>query len=246
MPGPQGPGCHLNRKKMLPRSTSRKEALTTLVARKGANHQRLAARVARHPALLAEALDGLGSAEPRIEYGCSKLLRLLSEAQPGLLYPRFDFFAGLLDCDNNFLKWDAARIVARLSAVDSRRKLDPMLTRYLQPIGGPVMITAANLIGNSAVIALARPELAGRLARAVLKVERAEYQTAECRNVAIGHAVDSFGKFFHLLNTRDKATVVKFVRRQKSNRRNAVKKKVAAFLKQHGLEPATRRRCAAP
>jgi hypothetical protein len=220
------------------KSTVQPTPFLAAIARKGASPDRVAERVAGEPGLLPEILAGLGADEPRVKYGCSKVLRLVSQKHPAVLYPRFDFFAGLLDADNNFLKWDAARVVANLASADAEGKLEPLLNRYLGPIGGPVMITAANLIVNAATIALARPELAGRLARAVLKVERAEYQTAECRNVAIGHAIESFGRFFHLLEAQEKAAVVKFVRRQLANRRNAVRKKAAAFLKRHATSPA--------
>lgn len=220
------------------KSTAKPTPFQAAIARKGAGPDRLAERVATEPALLPEVLAGLRADEPRIKYGCSKVLRLVSQKHPALLYPRFDFFAGLLDSDNNFLKWDAARIIASLAAVDSRGKLKPILNRYLRPIGGPVMITAANLVGNAATIALARPDLADRLACAVLKVERAEYQTAECRNVAIGHAIESFARFFHLLKAKRKPAVVQFVRRQLKNRRNAVRKKAAAFLKRRESESA--------
>jgi hypothetical protein len=219
-------------------SKTRLTSFMEAIARKGASLDRLAERVAADPALLPEILAGLGADEPRIKYSCSTVLRLVSQNHPAILYPRFDFFAGLLEADNNFLKWDAARVLANLSAADSEGKLEPILTRYLRPIGGPAMITAANLIVNAATIALARPALAGRLARAVLKVERAEYQTAECRNVAIGHAIKSLGRFFHLLDAKEKTAVVKFVRQQLDNRRNAVRKKAAAFLKLHGCSPA--------
>jgi len=166
------------------------------------------------------------------------VLRLVSQKCPAILYPHFGFFAGQLDVDNNFLKWDAARIIANLAAVDSKEKLKPILNRYLRPIGGPVMITAATVIAGAATIALARPELAGRLARAVLKVERAKYQTAECLNVAIGHAIESLNRFFDLLGVKEKGVLVGFVRRQLANRRNAVRKKAAAFLKLRGPAPA--------
>ena len=93
------------------------------------------------------------------------------------------------------------------------------------------MITAANVIGSAAKIALAKPELVDKIARQILKVEKAEYQTAECRNVAIGHAIKSLDQFFDHVSQQQ--AVVKFVRRQLTNRRNAVRKKAAEFLKRH-------------
>ena len=68
------------------------------------------------------------------------------------------------------------------------------------------------------------------------KVSRARYQTAECRNVAIGQAIDSLGKFIHHL--RDREPVLRFVRRQRLNSRPAVRKKAAEFLqRQKSAEP---------
>jgi hypothetical protein len=201
--------------------------------RKGANHERLAECLVAESALLPEVLGRLGSDEPHIKYGCSKVLRLLSEKQPALLYPRFLYFAGLLHAGNSFIKWDAARIVANLAVVDSDGLMAKTLDRYLEPICGPVMITAATAIQGASRIALARPELAARIVRAVLKVERAHYQTAECRNVAIGHAVDSFNRFFNVLEPKEQGAVLEFVSRQRRNKRTAVRKKAAAFLKRH-------------
>jgi len=98
------------------------------------------------------------------------------------------------------------------------------------------MISAANVIGGAARIALARPGLADRVAAEVLKVERASYATAECRNVAIGHAVSAFGEFFHVLR-RQRAPVLEFVRRQLTNSRPATRKKAERFLRKIGETP---------
>ena len=206
--------------------------LLTQIARKKSDKDAIADKVVRQPELLAEVFEGLKSDTPEIKYGCSKVLRLVSERKPAVLYPSLDLFVGLLDCDNSFLKWDAARIVGNLAAVDSRKRIERMLDRYLQPIRGDVMITAANVIGSAAKIALAKPGLADKIARQILKVEKAEYQTAECRNVAIGHAITSLDRFFDLIS--QKQAVVRFVRRQLTNRRNAVRKKATEFLKRHG------------
>jgi O-6-methylguanine DNA methyltransferase len=205
--------------------------LLTQIARKTSSGEAMADRVSQQPELLPEILKGLDSAEPAVKYGCSKVVRLVSERNPEVVYPMLDLFVGLLDCDNNFLKWGAILVIGNLAAVDSGKRIDRILDRYLQPIRGDVMITAANVIGSAAKIALARPELADKIARQILKVEKAEYQTAECRNVAMGHAIKSLDQFFD--DVRRQQPVLKFVRRQLRNRRPAVRKKAADFLKRH-------------
>lgn len=206
-------------------------SLHTELAAKTANFETLAQEVSQQPELLREAFEGLAANKARIKYGCLKLLRIISEKQPAVLYPEIDRFFRLLDSDNTILKWGAIIIVGNLAAVDSKRKIDGVLKHYLAPISGPVMITAANVIGGAGKIAQAKPYLADTIARALLRVERARYQTAECRNVALGHVVQSLdGAFDHF---RQRKLIVQFVQRQLGNRRTAVKKKAERFLKRH-------------
>ena len=89
-------------------------------------------------------------------------------------------------------------------------------------------IAAATAIRWAAAIALAKPHLADRLARAILGVRRAVYQTEECRHVATGHAIQSLERFFESIG--DKKAALKFVRAQLKNPRPATRAKARAFL----------------
>lgn len=93
------------------------------------------------------------------------------------------------------------------------------------------MITAANVIRGAGKIACAKPHLADEIARALVQVERAKYETDECRNVALGHAVQVIDQFFEHLNNPRPA--IEFIRRQLSNSRSSVRVKAAKFLKKH-------------
>jgi hypothetical protein len=162
------------------------------------------------------------------------VLRLVSERRPELIYPYFGVFVGLLDSDNSFLKWGAIMTVANLAAVDAEKKFEAIFQKYYAPIPGPAMITAANIIGGSDKIARAKPELTERITREILKVEKGKYKnkgalSPECRNVAIGHAIDTFDKLFEQID--DKAKVIAFVKRQLKNTRKPVVKKAERFLK---------------
>jgi len=199
---------------------------------KTVSHEAFASRVASHPALLSEVFAGLGADEARVKYGCLKVLRLISEREPAVVYPWFGRLAALLESENTVLKWGAIIIFGNLAAVDTQGKLDKILTRYLRPISGPVLITAANTIGGAGKIAAAKPRLADRIARALMRVEDATYQTAECRNVALGRVVASLELFFD--QVKDRQSVLEFVRRQLNNTRPAVRRKAARFLEQHG------------
>ena len=208
-------------------------SLQTKITRKSASLETLAGNIIKHPKSQREAFEGLGADKARAKYGCLKVLRIISEKKPAILYPEFDRLVSLLDSENNIFKWGAILCIGNLAAVDSEGKIDRILDKYLQPISGHVMITAANVIGGAGKIARAKPHLACRIAHALLRVEQAKYQTEECRNVALGHAVASLDLFFEHLDKPQ--PVVEFVRRQLHNRRNAVKVKAAKFLRKYAL-----------
>jgi hypothetical protein len=207
-------------------------ASLTLIHRAALNPPQLARKAIKNPSLLPEILEGLNAAKPHIKYGCAKTLCLASEHRPDLIYPHFDCFVRLLDHENKILQWNAAFVLSHLARVDSRNKLAAIFRKYFSPIPGPVMITAANVIQGGARIAQAKPQLADRIAAEIRKVARARYQTPECRNVAIGHAILALGDIRHLL--RDPAPAVQFVRKQTRNRRPTTRKKAEAFLNPRG------------
>jgi hypothetical protein len=120
-------------------------------------------------------------------------------------------------------------VLSQLARADDKDKFSAVFDKYFSPIPGPVMITAANVIQGGAQIAQAQPHLADRIAAEILKVTKARYQTAECRNVAIGHAIVALGAILPLLH--QPAPAVEFIRKQTRNRRPATRKKAEHFLK---------------
>jgi len=199
------------------------------IARKETDKEAVAHEVIKEPKLLPEVINGLGADKARAKYGCAKVLRIISDEAPELLYPCIDYFIDLLDSDNNILKWEGIYVIANLAAVDTEDLIEAIFERYFEPIPGPTLITAANVIAGAAKIALAKPQLTERIVRELLKVENAQYKTTECRNVALGHTIKTFDQFFDQI--RDKGPVIAFVQRQLENTRNATRNKAEVFLK---------------
>jgi len=199
------------------------------IATKGSDKEAIAEEIAGDPAQIEEVIEGLNSKKASIKFGCGKVLRILSEKNPKALYPHIGTFIKLLDSDNNIMKWEGIHVIGNLARVDKDKKIDVILNKYLKPIDGPVMITAANVIGGAARIAAAKPYLAERIAKALLKVEHAEYATDECRNVALGHTLDAFELFFDEI--KSKQPIIDLVTRQLHNTRNSVRKRAELLLK---------------
>jgi len=188
----------------------------------------LAKKAAGDPELLLGAIDALGSVNPRTRFAAAKLLSVVSERSPETLYPHFDSLLRMLRSENSILRWNAMLALGHLASADRENKLDDILDEYLAPISGPNMIDAANTMRGAAAIARAKPHLADRIARNILAVEHARYAKAECRNVAIGHAILALGEFYPALH--EPHAVQLFVRRHLKNSRSATANKARRFL----------------
>ncbi len=192
--------------------------------------EKIAFTIVAKPRAIPAVIHSLQSQQSSTRYGAARVLKLVSEREPRLLYSYFDTFVRLLDNDNAFLRWDGMRILSNLASVDFQEKLAKILDRYLDPITESEMIGAANCIQSAARIAQAKPHLADAIAREILKVEHGVYKTSECRNVAIGHAITAFDQSFREM-VQSRYDVIEFVRRQLQNPRAATRKKAESFLK---------------
>jgi hypothetical protein len=196
-------------------------------------------RLIASPDRIAEWVEALRTEKGSVKYAYEKTLRLVSERRPELIYPHFDAFADLLDHENSFLKWGAIMTIAHLTPADTENRFEAIFDRYYAPVAGPTMVTASNIVGSSPRIIRAKPHLAQRITQEILKVEKAHYRhhgspSPECRNVAIGHAIEAFDQFFDRIE--DKAAVLAFVKRQLKNTREQVATKAERFLRIHDAD----------
>lgn len=198
------------------------------LGKKGIEAEDLADKVSRNPDLLPEILDGVSSAEARVRFNSAKILRIISEKQPKILYSKIEFFVDLLDSENNILKWIAIDIIGNLASVDSENKFDRIFRRFYDLLSDESMITAGHVIDNSGKIAVAKPYLQDRITEKLLKVEKIEYKTSECRNILLGKVISSFDKYIDQFDNKKK--MISLVRRQLKNSRKATRAKAEKFL----------------
>ncbi len=171
----------------------------------------------------------LSSNDSKIKYGCAKNLLAMAKDNPAELYPHIDFFVELMRSENNVLKWTAIDIIGFLSKVDKGKRVDKLMDKLFSLLNAGKMITANHTITTLGNIALTKPEYKKIITNELLKVEHYNYDTGECRNIAIGKVILAIGLYFNQLE--NKKVVIEFVERQTKNNRNATKKKAEQFLK---------------
>lgn len=174
-------------------------------------------------------LGDLQSDSAEAKYCCAKNLTAIAREDPSRLYPHMDTSVKLLDGDNNVLKWTAIIVIGNLARVDRKKKVDRLVGRLVGFLNAGKLITANNATAALAAIAVARRQYQRQITEELLKVEQHEYDTDECRNIAIGKVIESIGSYFNQIE--DKTAVIEFARRQTNNTRNATRKKAERFLK---------------
>jgi hypothetical protein len=174
-------------------------------------------------------LADISSNDPKVKYCCAKNLIAVAKENPARLYPHIDTFVKLLDGENNVLKWTAIIVIGNLARVDKEKKVDGLISRLVGFLNAGKLITANNATVALAGIAVAKPKYQKQITEELLKVEHYDYDTDECRNIAIGKAIEAIGSYSNQL--KDKKAVFEFAQRQTKNTRNATKKKAEQFLK---------------
>jgi len=201
------------------------------LADKSISKEELLREVKQNLNLLPEVLYGLNSSKAAIRYGCGKVLTDLSEAMPDKLYTHIDFFIRLLDSNHRILTWNAMAIIANLTKVDTENRFDLEFDKYYSFLNDEYMVTVANVVANSAKIALAKPYLIERITQELLKVEKISitpHLTEECKRVISEKTVKFFEQFFEKIQQKER--VLSFVTNHGNSPRKPLKKSAEKFL----------------
>jgi hypothetical protein len=179
-------------------------------------------------------LEGTSSAKASVRYSCGSVLMNLSEKHPDKLYPYMNQFIGLLNSEHRILTWNAMAIIANLTKVDVDCKFDAIFDKYYSYLGNEYMVTVANVVGNSAKIALAKPYLAQKIATELLKVQNiqvAPHLTEECKLVIAEQAIKSFDTFVDHIENKEQ--VLAFAQKYLNSSRTSLRGEVQNFVKKH-------------
>lgn len=199
-----------------------------MIEKKGVNAESIAKKVVKDKRLLDDLLEGVSSDKAVIKYKSLKVLMLVSEQQPKMLYPKWDFFVKLLDNNNTFLRVIGATIIANLTRVDTKNKFEKIFNKYYSLLEDESMINTANIAGRSGIIARAKPHLQGKITNKLLDIDKTHHGS-ECKNIIKGKAILSFEEYIG--EVKDKKKIIQFVRNELQNTRSATRKKAEKFLK---------------
>ena len=130
---------------------------------------------------------------------------------------------------NKIIKWTAIDLIGLLACVDDKNKVDQQVEPMISFLSCGNLITVNHAINTLTKIALAKTQFASLIITKLLSIESQNFETVECKNIAIGKTIEAFGNLLHEINNDDR--VVAFVNNATKNSRNATKKKAIGLFK---------------
>ncbi len=163
-------------------------------------------------AFLERLLDGVGPATQKgaVRSNCSQAMILLSQKHPAVLVPYWEYFTGLLYCDNSYSKYVALHVIAELVAFDPQGRFDTVLDQLFTRLDDESVVVAGNVAMVAARIAQGRPDLAPFVIHKLLEFDRIQPRTAH-RDLVAGYIIETLQELFPGASVEDKNLMIAFV-----------------------------------
>jgi hypothetical protein len=202
--------------------------MLTELNRKSINVKKVAKKALDDKAILAELLEGVLSKKEKIRFNCFKVLLLISEDHPKVLYPQWDFFADLLINPNTYFKYIAIYIIANLTMDDPKNRFEKIFNKYYNLLDDESVIPPAHVAANSPKIAVAKPHLQNKITNKLLNIDKTHHKP-ERKDLIKSYVIEACGELIE--GARNKKKMLQFVREQLEAKSPRTKKKAKEFLK---------------
>jgi len=188
----------------------------------------LVKKAIKDPKILNELVENLVIKDETIRYNSHKVLLIVSEVNPEVLYSKWDFFVNLLKSKNNFHKVIGLQIIANLTKIDREKKFEDIFDIYCDLLDAKSVMTAANLARNLGKIANAKPNLRSKITNKLLEIEKTSHEPGR-KELIKASVIESFREFFEVSDNRD--LIINFVKKQLNSSSPKTRNTAEKFLK---------------
>ena len=200
---------------------------------KNMNVEVMAKEALKDEKILSELLDNLKTKNETVRYNSSKVLNLLSEKNPEVLYPKWDYFVELLSTDHTYWKLSVIPIIANLVRIDLENKFEAIFEKFFGLLNDRSVIPAAWIAANSGKIAKAKPRLQARVTNELLSIDRTHHDP-ERKDLIKAGAIESFAEYYE--EAADKKKILEFVKKQLECKSPKTRKIAKEFLEKWSSE----------
>ena len=189
-----------------------------------------AEKIIKKPDLIKQYLDGLLSKNETYRYNCFKVIFIVSEKNPDILYPYWEFFENHLRSRNNYHKMSAVLIIANLTSVDKEKKFERLFDEFYGYLKSEKTITSIYIVKSSGKIAKSKPRLINKITKILLNIEK--IHPGKQIELVKSAVIESFSDYFEKIE--NKKEVIAFVKKQTNSDSPKTRKIAKDFLNKYG------------
>jgi len=185
--------------------------------------------IIKNPDKTSAYIEGLLSKNETYRYNCFKILNIVSEKKPKVLYPHWDFFINHLKSENDYHKMSAALIIANITSVDTENRFENIFDLYYENLKTKKTIVPIYVVKSSGKIVRSKPELEEKITNLLLNIEKIHQgKQIELVKAAV---IELFSEFFP--KSKNKEKIIDFVKKQINSESPKTRKIAKEFLNKY-------------
>jgi len=200
--------------------------------KKDINPEKHANKLIESPNEISQYLDGLLSKNETYRYNCFKVINIVSEKKPDVIYPHWDFFKNHLKSDNNYHKMSAVTILANLTAVDKEYRFKEIFNEYFGNLKSEKTIVPIYVVKSSGKIASFKPEFKDKIIELLLDIEN--IYSGKQIELLKSAVIESFSELYDKAQKKNK--IVSFVKKQLKSESPKTRKAAREFINKWGRD----------
>ena len=197
---------------------------------KNIDPKKYAEKIIKKPDLIKQYLEGLLSKNETYRYNCFKIIYIISEEKPDILYPYWDFFENHLRSKNSYHKMSAVLIIANLTSVDKEKKFERIFDEFYGYLKSEKTFTSIYIVKSSGKIANSKPHLMEKITKILLDIEK--IHPGKQIELIKSSVIESFSDYFK--NIENKKDIIDFVKKQTNSTSPKTRKLAKDFLNKYG------------
>ena len=180
--------------------------------------------------VLSELLEVILSKKDEVRFNSHQVLLHISENNPEVLYPQWDYLSNLLTSDNHFHRYIAINLLANLVKIDKENKFEADFDKYFDNIAGEKTMVAGQAAMNAGKIASIKPNLQERITDILLNID--QIHQGKQSELMKAHAITAFNDYFEEAMNKEK--IIDFVNKQLQSESPKARTAAKEFLKKWG------------
>ncbi len=180
--------------------------------------------------VLEKLLEGLKVKTETVRFNCEKVLLQISEDQPSIIYPEWDYFISLLDSKNSFHRCCALNLIANLSQNDPQKKFEKIFDKYFSYLNDVKLIPAVFVARNAGKIMKSKNKLQNKIIKILLEIDQTD-RDPERIDLIKADIIQSFDQIYD--ECKEKKKILTFVEKQCDCKSPKTRKVAEEFLQKY-------------